>query len=387
MLIAKTLQPIGERSGPEIRTTTHHQPGWLAPGVGIDYPDSTVFFCRHCFVISIPIYQKGYKKSSLLNYVGTCRILWIQYAIVNCFLRWLQRMTGIPTIRGNPLHGSALGDDAGSGNVNGPYMDKICDIVDCVDEQKSNSKLDALDMHLETTSESAIPRQSLTSAVADKLRDQIIRGEIPEGAQLRQDAIASQFQVSRIPVREALRQLDAEGLIAIVPNRGAIVPALSPDDIEELFSIRALLEPEVLKLSIPHLTEDDFSEADAVLRKYVSELQRDDHVSAWGRLNWQFHSILYSRANQPRFMAIIRNVNNNGERYTRLQLYLTHGMQRANEEHHQILDFCRQRDVTQACKLLRRHIQYAGESLKQALEQKRNDARTNSGDSAGTSKS
>jgi DNA-binding GntR family transcriptional regulator len=228
---------------------------------------------------------------------------------------------------------------------------------------------------------------SLTSAVADKLRDQIIRGEIPEGAQLRQEAIATQYQVSRVPVREALRQLDAEGLISIVPNRGAIVPALSPADIEELFSIRALLEPEVLKVSIPHLTEDDFSEADAVLRKYVNELRRDDHVSAWGRLNWQFHSILYSRANQPRFMGIIRNVNNNGERYTRLQLYLTHGMKRANEEHHQILEFCRQRDVAQACQLLRQHIQYAGESLKQALEQKRRDAKMNSGDGAGHSKS
>jgi DNA-binding GntR family transcriptional regulator len=231
-------------------------------------------------------------------------------------------------------------------------------------------------MDLETASDSAIPRQSLTSAVADKLRDQIIRGEIPEGAQLRQDAIATQYHVSRIPVREALRQLDAEGLIAIVPNRGAVVPALSPADIEELFSIRALLEPEVLKLSIPHLTEEDFSEADAVLRKYVKELRRDDHVSAWGRLNWQFHSILYSRANQPRFMAIIRNVNNSGERYTRLQLYLTHGMQRANEEHHEILELCRQPDVARACKLLRQHIQYAGESLKEALQQKRTEAQS-----------
>ena len=218
-------------------------------------------------------------------------------------------------------------------------------------------------MDLEIAPDSAIQRQSLTSAVADKLRDQIIRGEIPEGAQLRQDAIANQYHVSRIPVREALRQLDAEGLIAIVPNRGAIVPALSANDVEELFSIRALLEPEVLKLSIPNLTEADFSEASSVLRDYVDELRREDHVSAWGRLNWQFHSILYSRANQPRFMAIIRNVNNSGERYTRLQLYLTHGTKRANEEHHQILEFCRQRDQARACKLLRQHIQYAGESL------------------------
>ena len=234
-----------------------------------------------------------------------------------------------------------------------------------------DGRVPTTEMRLETAPDTAIPRQSLTSAVADKLRDQIIRGEIQEGAQLRQDAIASQYHVSRIPVREALRQLDAEGLIAIVPNRGAVVPALSPNDVEELFSIRALLEPEILKRSIPRLTEDDFSESQAVLRKYVSELRRDDHVSAWGRLNWQFHSILYSRADQPRFMAIIRNVNNSGERYTRLQLFLTHGIKRANEEHHQILELCRQRDVAAACKLLRLHIQNAGESLKEALEQKR----------------
>jgi len=238
-------------------------------------------------------------------------------------------------------------------------------------------------MELQSAPYSGIPRQSLTSAVADKLRDQIIRGEIPEGAQLRQDAIATQYQVSRIPVREALRQLDAEGLISIVPNRGAIVPALSPDDVGELFSIRALLEPEVLKLSIPRLTGEDFSEADAVLRNYVAELSRQEHVSAWGRLNWQFHSILYSRANQPRFMAVIRNVNNSGERYTRLQLYLTHGVKRANEEHHQLLDLCRQRNVDAACELLRVHIRHAGDSLREVLEQKRVETQR---ESAGTNR-
>jgi len=231
-------------------------------------------------------------------------------------------------------------------------------------------------MSLGTTPESAIPRMSLTSAVADKLRDQIIRGEIAEGTQLRQDAIATQYRVSRIPVREALRQLDAEGLITIVPNRGAIVPALSPDDIEELFSIRALLEPQVLKRSIPQLTEADFSEAEEILRTYMSELRREDHVSGWGRLNWQFHSALYSRANLPRSMAIIRNVNNSGERYTRLQLYLTHGIKRANEEHHKILRLCRQRDIVAACTLLREHIENAGQSLKQALLERRDSTQT-----------
>jgi len=226
-------------------------------------------------------------------------------------------------------------------------------------------------MKTETSSESAIPRQSLTSAVAEKLRDQIIRGEITEGAQLRQDVIAAHYHVSRIPVREALRQLHAEGLITILPNRGAIVPELSPSDIEELFAIRALLEPEMLKLSIPRLTPADFGQAEAILNKYMSELRREEHMENWGRMNWQFHSMLYSRAERPHFMSIIRNVNHNGERYTRLQLYLTHGMKRANEEHHQILKLCRKNEVAAACKLLRQHIQYAGQSLKRVLEERR----------------
>jgi DNA-binding GntR family transcriptional regulator len=226
-------------------------------------------------------------------------------------------------------------------------------------------------MAIDNTSGSAIPRQSLSSAVADKLRTQIIRGEIPEGSQLRQDVIAAKYHVSRIPVREALRQLDAEGLITIVPNRGAIIPQLSPNDIEELFAIRALLEPEILKLSIPRLLPADFAEAESVLNKYVDELQRESHIATWGQLNTQFHSILYSRAERPHFMAIIRNVNHTGERYTRLQLYLTHGVKRANEEHHRILELCRKRDVEAACELLRQHIQYAGQSLKQVLQQNR----------------
>jgi DNA-binding GntR family transcriptional regulator len=229
-------------------------------------------------------------------------------------------------------------------------------------------------MAMDNTS-GAIPRQSLSSAVAEKLRNQIIRGEIPEGSQLRQDDIALKYHVSRIPVREALRQLDAEGLITIVPNRGAIIPQLSPNDIEELFAIRALLEPEVLMLSIPRLTSTDFVEAEAVLNKYVDELQQESHIATWGQLNSQFHSILYSRAERPHFMSIIRNVNHTGERYTRLQLYLTHGMKRANEEHHQILELCRNREVTAACQLLREHIQHAGQSLKQVVQESHQMAR------------
>lgn len=223
-----------------------------------------------------------------------------------------------------------------------------------------------------------IPRTSLTSAVADRLREMIIRGEIQEGEQLRQDALAADLQVSRIPVREALRQLEAEGLIKIIAHRGAVVSSLSSEEIEELFEMRAVLESHVLALSIPHLTELDFKQAEAILETYEKALWKEGDVGSWGHLNSQFHAKLYSRANRPHFMSIIRQINNNGERYTRLQLYLTRSFERAKKEHRMLVELCRKRDVKAACEFLEQHIQTAGRALKETLEQRRAESQSNS---------
>jgi DNA-binding GntR family transcriptional regulator len=220
-----------------------------------------------------------------------------------------------------------------------------------------------------------IPRQSLTSAVAERLREKIVRGELQDGEQLRQDRLAFEFEVSRIPVREAMRQLEAEGLIKIVAHRGAVVSALSPDEIEELFDIRALLECEVLRLSIPRLTESDLEKAANVLALFEKSVQHDDDARHWDRLNAQFHSVLYSRANRPQFSSLIRMINNNGERYSRLQAYVQRGFQRATEEHRMLLDLCRKKDVAAACNLLQAHIRRAGQSLKEFVSVQRERAR------------
>lgn len=218
---------------------------------------------------------------------------------------------------------------------------------------------------------SHIPRQSLTSAVADKLRDKIVRGEIHEGEQLRQDAIAQEFQVSRIPVREALRQLEAEGLITIIIHRGAVVSALSPADIKEVFEMRALLEAEVLRVSIPNLTEEHFQSAEAILKQYEQALWTEDDIADWGRLNWEFHSRLYAGAERPQFMSVIRTLNYQCERYIRLQLYLTRAMERARDEHRKLLTLCRERNAEEAVDLLGRHIRFAGQSLHDFVQERR----------------
>ncbi len=222
-----------------------------------------------------------------------------------------------------------------------------------------------------TAPTSHIPRQSLTSAVADKLRDKIVRGEIQEGEQLRQDAIANEFQVSRIPVREALRQLEAEGLITIVLHRGAVVSSLAPSEIKELFDMRALLEAEVLRVSIPNLRDEHFQSSEDILRRYEEALWTEDDVGTWGRLNWEFHSTLYAGAERPQFFSVIRTLNYKCERYIRLQLYLTREMDRAKQEHRMLLNLCRERNIDGAVELLGRHIRFAGQSLHDFVQERR----------------
>ncbi|MDR7541769.1 MAG: GntR family transcriptional regulator, partial [Armatimonadota bacterium] len=92
--------------------------------------------------------------------------------------------------------------------------------------------------------------------VADVLREAILRGILLAGQQLRQDEIARELGVSHIPVREALRQLEAEGLVRLRPYRGFEVSELSPEEVEELYEIRIPLECQALRLAFPHLTDE-----------------------------------------------------------------------------------------------------------------------------------
>ncbi len=218
----------------------------------------------------------------------------------------------------------------------------------------------------------AIPRQTLTSAVADRLRDKILRGEFREGEQLRQHAIAAEFDVSRIPLREAFRQLEAEGLIKIIDHRGAVVSALSPDEIEELFEIRASLESVTLRQAVPRLTDEALARAETVLEAYERALNAESDFDVWGELHWQFHSVLYAAANRTRSLSLIQTINNNADRYIRLHILFSRDAHRhAKDEHRAILELCRQRDAEAACQLLERHITKAGRDMKEFIKQQR----------------
>ena len=216
-------------------------------------------------------------------------------------------------------------------------------------------------------------RQTLTSMSLDSLRERILRGDFPDGEPLRQDAIADELGVSRIPVREALRQLEAEGLVTFNPHRGAVVTTLSLQEITELFEVRAVIESDLLRRSIALMTPVDIRRATDILDAYEAAL-RAGEVSAWGELNWQFHSTLYAPSNRQFTLGIVAKLHQHSDRYLRMQLKLTHGETRARQEHRAILAACRKRDATKAAQLMRDHILGAGRSLSSFLEAHRGEA-------------
>lgn len=205
--------------------------------------------------------------------------------------------------------------------------------------------------------------RTVASAVADALRRRILDGTFPAGAQLRQDALAEEFGVSRIPIREALLQIEAEGLVRILPHRGAVVAELSADEIDEVFALRADLEPVLLLRSAPALTEDDYTSLRHLRDAYADDL-RAGHVSRWGAHNTRFHLALYRHAGRPRTLAFVANLLQECDRHTRLHLSLPGTVARAQADHAALLDLCAAGHAAAAAALLRAHIEGAGAALR-----------------------
>lgn len=208
--------------------------------------------------------------------------------------------------------------------------------------------------------------KTMAAAATDEIRRRILTGDLPPGFQLRQDVLAEELGVSRIPLREALVQLEAEGLVRIAPHRGAVVSEISPPEIAEMFELRSLLEPTLLRGSAPRLDCSDYQRLEANIAEYAAEI-RIGNVGRWGELNRAFHLLLYGRAERPNTLAIVANLLDRSDRSARLQLSLTGGVERSQKEHTEIVRLCVIGEVEAACGLLRSHIDNAAASLLASL--------------------
>ncbi|WP_423815508.1 GntR family transcriptional regulator [Pseudomonas putida] len=201
---------------------------------------------------------------------------------------------------------------------------------------------------------------SSSEIILKHLRDAIIKGELPEDEPIRQDDLAKSFNVSKIPVREALKRLEAEGLVEFQRNRGALVTRISDFELAQVCEVRVLLEVQIIKQAIPHLTEAHFNQAEAILDEFL-EVEDTRH---WAELNWKFHACLYEAAQRPFLFNMIRSIHDKIERYLRLQIEKSpDGKRIADEEHRAILEACRARDEAHAASLMEQHIHQVCDKL------------------------
>ncbi len=195
--------------------------------------------------------------------------------------------------------------------------------------------------------------------IAAALRQAILQGRLSSGQPLKQDQIAEQLGVSKIPVREALVQLRAEGLIAFLPNRGFVVSELSPAEVEEIYLMRMALETRALERAIPGLRPADLIRAAGVLE--ISAIEEDS--ARWSDLNWEFHSTLYQAARLPRLLGAIEVLHNNVARYLTIYLGSLSARDASQNEHQKLLDSCRNQNAAAAVRILQRHLSRASDRL------------------------
>ena len=202
-----------------------------------------------------------------------------------------------------------------------------------------------------------------TQVVVEAIREKILTGAIKAGEPLRQAALADELKVSRIPVREALLQLEAEGLVEFEAHKGATATKLSAEQVTELFELRALLECELLRLAIPKLTEAELAQSEQLLQQMASAFHDVGTKSSWSELNTRFHLSLYKAADRPLTFEIVQNLIVNSDRYIRVHLLLAGGINKADPEHSALLNFCRKKQVKEACQLLHNHITGAAKEI------------------------
>jgi DNA-binding GntR family transcriptional regulator len=197
------------------------------------------------------------------------------------------------------------------------------------------------------------------------LRDRIISGEIPGGARLKAEELAKRLQISRIPIREALRQLHAEGLVEIRRNYGASVVALNPNDILELFSIRSVLEGLACREAVSRFEKKDLKALDDLLMRMQSK-PRDPMT--WIERHDRFHHYLCGVARMPRLSQQIVLLQNQTRPYIRLYVTTHNDPEPRGLEHRALLSEILSGDGAHAEAAMRNHVVKNGESIVSFLE-------------------
>jgi DNA-binding GntR family transcriptional regulator len=210
------------------------------------------------------------------------------------------------------------------------------------------------------------------------LRDEIVRGDLAPGQYLRLEEIAARFDVSTMPVREALRDLEVEGLVTIFPHRGAVVTQLSADELQDIYDIRATLEEMATRLAVPFLTEETLAELTSLVE------QMDEHLGdavATVKLNHRFHLTLYAASGRKHLCELNRILRYRVQHYLRFYIVEAESghLPQNQGEHRAILEACKRGDAEQAAAIMHDHVAQVGRGIVEYVRQRDESAAATNG--------
>lgn len=191
-----------------------------------------------------------------------------------------------------------------------------------------------------------------TRDLAHVVRQQIFTGELRPGELLSQKAIAARLGVSRIPVREALRVLDGEGLVVNEPGVGTRVRLFDVDGLRELYEVRQNLEGTLARHVVDHVTEADLQE----LERLVDEMDTTHDVDKWSDVNWRFHAVVHGISHRPTTVRILQHLFAQAEPYSRMFLRSGHHLELAQSQHHTMIGLIRGAEVERLALEMSTHI-------------------------------
>lgn len=203
--------------------------------------------------------------------------------------------------------------------------------------------------------------------IADEMRDSILQGEFLPGSRMGQEMLAERFHTSRMPVREALRQLESEGLVTIVAHSGAWVAKLDPFEFDQTYKLREAVEPLAIRESIPHLSDEQKEQILELARDIVTMAKPDSllDVERFLELDRQFHLMTYAGVRSPYLHEVVQRLWNTTQHYRRklMTTLSAEQLEATNADHFLIADSVRRGDVDAAATMVQLHIRRTRNNL------------------------
>ena len=197
----------------------------------------------------------------------------------------------------------------------------------------------------------------LRDAVFETLREAILKGVLSPGQHLMEMQLAYQLGVSRTPVREAIRMLELEGLVNMVPRKGARVAAISEKSLCDVLEVRRVLEELSVRLACTRMERDGLEKLDAINQQFIRACPSDDVVQI-ARIDESFHAVIYEAADNAKLLQLLNQMQNQMYRYRIEYIKLKERRQILVEEHKKIIHSLARRDAEAATEATRAHISH-----------------------------